>query len=231
MVDLLRECRRFADPVYTVPFERQVSEAAAQLAGPHKIYWIGRYYPLHPRDHVFHPADINTSIYHFGAHVVDHYTDRRVENALITGGPRTHANLLVLPQSYGVLQDGDAFIFNPERDEYQTSTLPPRLQPLTVMRLRELRLPAVEGPGKISFGAIEIERGAKHVMRGRGLAAPWVAVRLELEKAAPSAAVIPSPGGTFEVPVPAPPPGDRFTAITLRWYEGARTFSLPLPSP
>jgi hypothetical protein len=231
VASLLRECRRFADPVYTVPFERQVSEAAAALAGPHRLYWIGRYYPVHPRDHVFDPADITTSIYHFGAHVVDYYTGKPVQNALTVGSPRAAAALLALPQSFGVLEDGDAFIFNPERDEYQTATVPERLEPLSVMRLRQLRLPVDEAGTVAAAGppaAVQLRReGAQYQLRGQGLNAASVVVRLELATAVPLVAGVPVSGGSFASPVPAPPPGDRFTAITLRWYEPARQFSLP----
>jgi hypothetical protein len=232
LASLLRECRRFADPVYTVPFERPVSEAAAALAGPHRVYWIGRYYPVHPRDYVFDPADITTSVYHFGAHAVDYFTGKPAQNALIVGGPRAAMGLLVLPQSFGVLEDGDAFIFNPEWDEYRTGDLPPRLQPLQVMRLREVRITV--GDDGLAKGAeggpvvLELRReGERYALRGHGVSASRVAVRLEFEKAPPVAASMSASAGTFATPVPTPPPGDRFTAITLRWYEPPQEFSLP----
>jgi hypothetical protein len=228
---LWRECRRFADPAYTVPFERQVSEAAAALAGPHRVSWIGRYYPVHPRDYVFDPDDMTTSIYHFGAHVVDHYTGKPVQNALSVGGPRAANALLALPQTFGVLEDGDVFIFNPEPGEYQTATLPARLQPLTVMRLREVRMVVEEGAVKAATGApalVELRReGNGYGLRAHGIPAPWVAVRLEFAKAPPIIAGVTTADGGFASPIPAPPPGDHFTGITLRWYDSARRFSLP----
>jgi len=229
---LLRECRRFADPAYTIPFERQVSEAAAALAGPHRIYWIGRYYPIHPRDHVFDRADVTTSIYHFAAHVVTYYTGKPVKNALTIGDPKAAAGLLVLPQTFGVLQDGDVFIFNPERGEYQTATVPARLQPLSVMRMREVRVAVAEdGTLQATPGApaiLELRReGAGHGLRAHGLTATWAAVHLEFAKAPPIAAGVAVNDGTFASPIPAPAPGDRFTGIPLRWYEPPRQFSPP----
>jgi hypothetical protein len=232
VASLLRECRRFADPVYTVPFERKVSEAAAALAGPHRVYWIGRYYPVHPRDYVFDPADITTSIYHFGAHAVDYYTGKLVQNALIVGGPKAAAGLLVLPQSFGVLEDGDAFIFNPEWNEYQSGTLPARLQPLSVMQLREVRLTVAEdgtlsaAPGAPAVAELRRE-GTHYALRGHGVTSSWVAVRLEFAQTPPIAAGVNATAGTFATPLPAPAPGDRFTAITLRWYAPPQLFSLP----
>jgi hypothetical protein len=116
-----REFLRFSDPVYTVNFQKEVSEYAANLAGDRgRLCWFGPEYPLHPEDYFFDEDDEYTSLYHFHSHVVEFYTGRKVLRA---NHPRA-------------LQDGCVVIWNSERATYQTRNLPTDLLPLEVRRLR-----------------------------------------------------------------------------------------------
>src|SRR6185436_4593229 len=178
VASLLREGRRFADPVYTVPFERPVSEAAAALAGPHRVHWVGRDRPLRPRDHLFDRADPSTSSYLFGPPVIEYHTGKPVHRALAVAGPP--AGLLVLPQSFGVLEDGDAVLFSPQSEA-----------PLTLLRMRQVKL-AVGEDGAVTADpgsgplVVELRReGTRYGLQAHGVPASWVAVRLELAKAEP----------------------------------------------
>jgi hypothetical protein len=60
-------------------------------------------------------------------------------------------------------------------------------------------------------------------MRGRGIPAPWVAVRVELVGGPPVAAVINCSNDGFTSAAPA----GRISAITLRWYEAPEQYALP----
>lgn len=123
-----RELLRFTDPVYLENFEKEVSEAAASLAGRDgKLVWFGPEYPLHPVDYYFDDNDEYTSLYHFHAHVVEFYTGRRVKQA----------------HHPCAMQDGCVAIWNSERATYETRNLPAALLPLEVRRVRLMEfLPA-----------------------------------------------------------------------------------------
>jgi hypothetical protein len=227
-VNLARECRRLADPVYHVPFEQAVSEAAAELAGSHRLHWVGPYYPVHPRDPVFDQADVTTSVYHFAPHVVTFHTRRPVNEAAVAPGPRAESSVFLLPQPAAPIEDGDVLIVNLEPREHTTATLPPALHPLSLRQVHTRRLSppfAAPAPGDAA-PTVELRPSAgagRSALVGRGLPAPWVVLQVDFPQASSVAAVVPSPRGSFTIPAPPSPP----SAITVKWLTAGPSFPLP----
>jgi hypothetical protein len=139
---------RFTDPVYSQPYERQLSQYAWRLAGGRTITWIGPYYPLHPKDYVFDSQDPFTYVYHFYWHVVSFWALRPaavIDLPVAPAGDGSPA-LQVSWHTIDALQDGEVLIINRESRGYDTGNLPRQLSPLVVERLSIHRFTAT-GPG------------------------------------------------------------------------------------
>lgn len=128
---------RFTDPVYSQPYEPQLSQYAWRLARGRTITWIGPYYPLHPKDYVFDSQDPYTYVYHFYWHVVSFWALRPIgvsDLAVAPAGDGSPA-LQVSWRTIDALQDGEVLIINRESQGYDTGSMPRQLSPLVVERL------------------------------------------------------------------------------------------------
>ncbi|HTL49012.1 MAG TPA: hypothetical protein VL688_13205 [Verrucomicrobiae bacterium] len=158
----LLECLKFQDPFYVTDFEKKVSVYAKDMAGPdHKIFWIGKKYPLFPKEHVFHPNDEFAYIYHYYNHVCRYYSYRRVftlDNAEIVI-PAGGAFGFFVPYIGEAAGNGDVLVLNVEPDDYRTSNLPKALNPILVERIRTLTfLPKgpADASGNVQFEAPQL---------------------------------------------------------------------------
>ncbi len=139
----IAELSKFRDPVYSSDFAGNVSRYAHAVAGTHDndIFWVGHYYPTHPKDYVFHPEDNFTYVYHLFKHVVRFYTRKNVyfldEIQFFTSSAQ-NTPIFVGPNIRRFAHDGDVLIINTENSPYSAKTLPAKLKPLTVQRVREV---------------------------------------------------------------------------------------------
>ncbi len=135
------ELAQFQDPVYKVDFIGEVSSYAKKLAPPGRtIYWIGPFYPAHPKNYIFHVEDVTYYIYHLYRSAVFFQTGQfigNLENALFLDPQKEGEPIFVGPRAAEILSDGDVLIINREKEGYNTKTLPPRLKPLYVERARK----------------------------------------------------------------------------------------------
>lgn len=135
-----RELVKFRDPFYFTPFERTVSLRAKELAGGGRIFWIGKYYGLHPREAVFHPEDHFTYLYHFHSHVVRFYSGRpvfpRPGADFDFPEPGENRKWIAVSDVETFAHDGDVFIINTDTENNLTEDMTPTLPPLYVQRVR-----------------------------------------------------------------------------------------------
>jgi hypothetical protein len=124
------EALRFRSPIYRVPFEKEVSDYAKELAGDKDIIWVGPYYPIHPKDYIFDIEDEYAYLYHFWFHAVKFYTHKQVRSA------ENAAEILKGQNVLKIARDGDVLIVNEEPHFYNTKNLPAALRPLRVQKLR-----------------------------------------------------------------------------------------------
>jgi len=133
-----QELLKFRDPFYYTPFERQVSLRAKDLANGNRIFWMGRYYGLHPREAVYHPDDHFTYLYHFHTHVVRFYSGRPVHPLM--GGdfllPDNQRKWVSMPGVGEFAQDGEVFIVNIDPQNNFTEDMTPTMPPLYLQRVR-----------------------------------------------------------------------------------------------
>ena len=118
----LREQLKFEDEAYTTPYAETVSREAARLSEGHRIFWIGPYYPQHPRQYVFHSWDDYAYLYHFSADTLSFYARKPV--------------LTIMPGEVGrYAKTGDVLVVNSEPEAYRTWNVPQTLKPLTVEKI------------------------------------------------------------------------------------------------
>lgn len=136
----LDECARFRDPVYHVDFPRELAQYAVELAGNNRLVWIGPFYPVHPKNYIFHIEDMTYYIHHLYASAVFLHTGRFVnilDNAQFLISPDPNQPLFLGPKGGLVLDDGDVSIINVEKESFNTKNLPKELKPLYVQRARK----------------------------------------------------------------------------------------------
>ena len=141
MKQVVAECIQFRDPVYHVDFPKKLSEYAAHLAGPNAIHWIGPFYPLHPKNYIFHIEDVTYYIHHLYMSAIFLHTHRFVSNlehAQFLIPDEENAPIFVGRNAGLLLNDGDALVINLEKEGYNTKSLPKTLKPLYVERARKL---------------------------------------------------------------------------------------------
>lgn len=138
----IRECFKFNDPVYTSDFAQKLSHFVKLRSHGSNIYWVGPFYPLHPKEFIFDPDDENTYVYHLFAHVISFYSGEQV-----TAVARGHiSNILsddrieIDPAFKRRFNDGDVLIINQELENYETKTMPKDIKPLLIKQINQNRL-------------------------------------------------------------------------------------------
>lgn len=149
MRNAVRVCADFLDPVYSTPYEKEVSRYAGRLSGNGLILWLGTYYTIHPRDYLFHPQDEFTSIYHFYNHVVRFFTRKQAwvipEFKTLPASP-AEGGIFVGPNIRSRAAHGTAIVINPDPNVYTSAKVPARKAPLFVERVQEFEfVPATAG--------------------------------------------------------------------------------------
>jgi len=133
------ELSKFRDPFYTTQFQKTVSARVKELAGGHRIFWVGNYYGLHPREAIFHREDRFAYLYHFHSHVVRFFTNRPVISLfnaeIVPPPPGSERPWYALPGAGAGIRTGDVILVNPDTRNNVTDNLS-TLQPLTLQRAR-----------------------------------------------------------------------------------------------
>lgn len=145
------EIIKFSDPIYHDNLGGKISQRAALEAGDHNLFWIGNYYPFHPKDYLFHKDDEFTSIYHFYEHVVQFYTGRNCipfQQAQFMQNPNSEA-LFPGPHLGRYVRNNDVLIINEEPSPYATSSIPDTLKPLRLQKTIQVILGKVHEDASI----------------------------------------------------------------------------------
>jgi len=177
--DGIAEYLKFQDPVYTSDFHGKVSRYAARLADENKIFWMGPFYAVNPKDYVFHPKDESAYIYHFHRNAFYYYTDRSLitpePTTLVPMGngpvvetmPQENREAYTFPKIGSIVSDGDVIIVNSEVKFYTEANMPKTRRPLTVERVKTLTFEAVsDDAGEVTFSSRNIP-GA--IIKGKGI--------------------------------------------------------------
>ncbi len=135
----MRAGLRYLDPLYRSDFPRRLARLAEEAAkADHRILWYGTFYALHPRDYFFHPEDEYTAIYHIHSNTLRFYSPR-ISTAYVFIPPfMEDTSTGAIAPGHGLAAghlDGDVLIMNPE-PYYSTASMPARMKPLTLQRLR-----------------------------------------------------------------------------------------------
>ena len=236
------EFTRLNDPVYHVDFARELSSYAAQLAGPHQIYWIGHFYPVHPKDYIFDMHDVTTYIHHLYISAILLHTGKYVstlEHAQFKMPTNDSDPVFIGPNAGNVLSDGEILVVNVEKDSYNTESLPKTLSPLYVQRVRKPVFNPIESPDAAvrtfksdELGGAIIKSQIKSedfVLEGENIPNGRYETYLQFEN---SNALIPYimadvTNGTFSftnsnIRDPLP-----FTRVFLLYFDSVKKFSLP----
>jgi len=166
----VKECVHFADPVYSSGFQRNLSLTADRLAGNRRVFWIGHYYSLRPKKHIFHRQDEYTYFYHTHAKIIEFFTGRRalgrVRMKLVPVSRADPPDVLAL-NTASFAGDGDVLIINPDPMPYSALNSPERLRPLQIVRIKrfDFRNRRAAADAGWSFASKELP-GARIVMRG-----------------------------------------------------------------
>lgn len=204
------ECIRYNDPVYSKPFQSEVSLYAADLAQSNRMIWIGTMYSVNPKDYLFDAQDEFTSIYHFASHVVTYYTQKRVYNAAFPIIYRdknwtTHLD----PRAVVQLNDGDVLIVNAETFS-NAANVPAQRQPIVVQRVKHHVFDAGSRPPALPAG---------HYTLAIAVAEGWVPVSfLQLTDEASQGKIIKENLSKVKSP---------FSKFSLISYDAVRSFPLP----
>ena len=135
-----KEFLKYLDPFYFTAFEKQVSLRAKAIAENGKIYWLGKYYGMHPKEAVLHPEDHYGYLYHFHSHVVRFFSERPVQEWMgddyilpVSGEKR---KWISVPGVGAFAKSGDVFIINTDEHNTLTEDITPTLPPLYIQRIR-----------------------------------------------------------------------------------------------
>ena len=187
------ELQRRQDAVFTDNYAYSVSKAAAELAGAHRIGWVGPPYAIAPRDYWFNREDKYTYIFHFASHVVGYYTDRVID--VIPSAREASAGVFDIAQT-ARLDDGDVLVVNREPTSFTTATLPRHREPLLIERVRVVST-AADGAARINAPDgpyILVRRGSDAAHPGEELRRVEVRGGIVVESEALSAAREAAPG-------------------------------------
>ncbi|PIQ86814.1 MAG: hypothetical protein COV74_02995 [Candidatus Omnitrophica bacterium CG11_big_fil_rev_8_21_14_0_20_45_26] len=137
----LAELVQFQDPVYHKDFAKDIAEYAVKLADDRKIYWTGPFYPVHPKDYIFHVEDVTYYIHHLGVtgmKLLSHGNFSEIRNAQFVTPDFQNQPVFIGPNAGAMLSNGDVLIVNPSGDSFFTKTLPASLPPIFVERVQKI---------------------------------------------------------------------------------------------
>jgi hypothetical protein len=234
------ECFKFQDPIYHDDFEKRVSFEAKNIAGDGDVIWVGKWYPLHPKEYVFHEDDEVTYIYHFYNHVVRYFLG---ETVYVIGtdkfaAPNRGRFGIFVPGIGTYARSGSVLIINIESRGYDTVDLPEHLSPLFIERVQKVQFFPQNQEGELANvflapqiidASITVERNAEgYEFRGSGLpdTAYELYVVLAEQKMMKSMGLLPVVNGQFTFKNPEQLPGE-ISAIFLLYFDHVK----PIPHP
>ena len=184
----LGECLKFQDSFYRRPFAQEIGECAARWAGPHRILWVGGYYPYHPKDYFFHAEDEATYLYHLYEHTLRFFLKREILVVKLKDAFSLPEGAPVFMKGLApYLEDQDVLVVHKE-NKITTRDVPEKLGPVFVQRVRKqgFRRMASQGPC-VLFGAPGIspasgfaacQEGERLLLKGWGLPDQYLEVFL-----------------------------------------------------
>ncbi len=232
----LKECEKWTDPTYTSDYENIVSSSAVTLAAGHRVFWAGSPYAIHPVDFVFDTDDPYTYIYHFFAHVAGFWS-RSVVYWFPVGSLAPDRSdpvaLRVGPNLASSVRDGDVLIVSPYLEQQTTATVPDRVAPLVVERVRMTTF-LVRGDGvygSADGGRIAIRPGASTVtLEGSSLPnRQYEAYAFPAGRGPTSLGDVTAQGGNMLLTVPSTSWAalQQVSEIDLLYYDSAAAFPQP----
>ncbi len=239
----IAECIQWRDPVYRVNFAKEISMYSSGLAKNNPVYWVGHFYPVHPKRYIFDMEDVTFYIYHFYVNAIAFYTKnyniRTLNNAQFLLPTLESQPLWVGPNAGGMLNDGDVLIVNAEKDSYNTQSLPNKLNPVFVERARKLIFEPMDPPNvnlrhyqsnsaKNTSLITEIVPGG-FLISGQGIPDGRYEIYLELENpnVAVSAGLADANGGSIQFLNKNFPENIKIKRLFLFYFDSVKRFSLP----
>jgi hypothetical protein len=232
----VREAVKWTDPLYTSNYEVAVTQYAVALAGGHRVFWAGNPYAIHPLDYVFDTEDPTTYIYHFYAHVAGFWSRSIVYWVPVGSLAPDRSNspaLRVYPNLADSVSDGDVLIVSPYLEQQTTATVPARVAPLVVERVRITTfLRKGEGDYRSSDGGRLAVRTVASAISLEGSSIQdhhYEVYSLPAGAFAKALGDVDVRGGSTELAVPSTawPPGQQVTEILLLSYD----FPMAFPQP